>query len=152
MIGPGSFVVFAPRPSRPGRGRVLAYVRARKPRRGRGKPRAVAGRADATIVFDLDPVALPVATLRTRAPGRWAHQGLGGLARWFVARWAWLRPRTVPVLAGVLGAWLVLATGDYLRRAPHAAAAAAAAHRAPKLDAVRLHVDPAPAPARARLD
>jgi hypothetical protein len=80
------------------------------------------------VIFDPGPAEFPVATLRPRDTRTWAGVALGDLRRWLVARWTWLRPRAVPVIAAALGATLVIASAEYLSHAhgtlphPHTAA------------------------------
>ena len=55
-----------------------------------------------------------MATVRAREPRGIAIAMLAALARWFAARWTWLRPRLVPVLVAAIGMVLVLISADYL--------------------------------------
>jgi hypothetical protein len=70
---------------------------------------------DQTVIFDHGPVEFPVATLRPHDPTSHARVLAGGLARWWITKWSWLRPRTVPVVVAALGLLAVLASADYLR-------------------------------------
>ncbi|HET9991734.1 MAG TPA: hypothetical protein VFQ65_24565 [Kofleriaceae bacterium] len=70
---------------------------------------------DQTVIFQSGPVEFPVATLRPHDPGSHVRALSGELARWLVAKWAWLRPRTVPVMVAALGLYAVLQSADYLR-------------------------------------
>jgi hypothetical protein len=64
------------------------------------------------MIFDLPPAELPVATLVPRESStRFAFD----LRAWFVARWAWFRPRTVPMIVALAGMLAVIASGNYLR-------------------------------------
>jgi hypothetical protein len=60
---------------------------------------------------------LPVATLR-RAPGSRLALFAGDLQRWWIARWQWFRPRTVPVLVAFLGMLGVIQAVNYLSHPP----------------------------------
>jgi hypothetical protein len=108
-------------PSRPinrWKKRTLAYVRVR---RRRGKPRAPRGERapgthdDQTVIFQTGPVEFPTAILLPHDPTAHAHAFVGELARWISAKWAWLRPRTVPVMFAALGLLAMLESADYLR-------------------------------------
>lgn len=114
MIGPGWL------PSRPIsrlKKRTLAYTRIR--RRRTKKPSAPRSSRtaydDQTVIFQSGPVEFPVATLRPHDPGSHVRALSGELARWLTAKWAWLRPRTVPVMVAALGLLAVLESADYLR-------------------------------------
>jgi hypothetical protein len=78
------------------------------------------------MLFDGVPAELPTATLLPTA----AHdrqRAIGGRIRqWFDDRWAWIRPRTVPLIAAFAGMFAVLGTTRYLSTyacAPHRSAA-----------------------------
>jgi len=66
------------------------------------------------MLFDGLPAELPTATLRPIA----AHDrqlAIGGrLRHWIDERWAWIRPRTVPLIAAFAGMIAVLGTAKYL--------------------------------------
>jgi hypothetical protein len=66
------------------------------------------------MLFDGLPAELPTATLvPTAAHDR--HRAIGGRIRqWFDDRWAWIRPRTVPLIAAFAGMIAVLGTTKYL--------------------------------------
>ncbi len=66
------------------------------------------------MLFDGLPAELPTATLLpTAAQDR--HRALGGrIHQWFDDRWAWIRPRTVPLIAAFAGMIAVLGTTKYL--------------------------------------
>jgi hypothetical protein len=70
---------------------------------------------DQTVIFQTGPVEFPTATLVPHDPTAHAHAMVGELARWLAAKWAWLRPRTVPVMFAALGLLAVLESADYLR-------------------------------------
>jgi hypothetical protein len=63
---------------------------------------------------------LPMATVR-RAPHSTIPRIVGELEQWFSARWAWLRPRTLPALVALVGMFAVLSAVNYLSRPPAAA-------------------------------
>jgi hypothetical protein len=66
------------------------------------------------MLFDSLPAELPTATLvPTAAHDR--HRAIGGRIRqWFDDRWAWIRPRTVPLIAAFAGMIAVIGTTKYL--------------------------------------
>jgi hypothetical protein len=66
------------------------------------------------MLFDGLPAELPTATLLpTAAHDR--HRAIGAhLRQWFEDRWAWIRPRTVPLIAAFAGMIGVLGTTRYL--------------------------------------
>ena len=111
MIGPGWL------PSRPisRLKRTLSYTRKRRRRtkaRAETKPRV---HHDPTVIFHTGPSEFPVATVVPHDRASFARVATADLARWFVAKWSWFRPRTVPVLVAALGFLAVLASADYLR-------------------------------------
>lgn len=112
MIGPG----WLPRPISRARRRTLAYTR---PRRRRGKRAAAAATCvhDEEVLFDRGPADLPIATLVPHDPGARARALAFGLRGWLAARWGWLRPRLVPVVAAAVGTLMVIASAEYLARA-----------------------------------
>ncbi len=63
---------------------------------------------------------LPMATVR-RAPRSTIPRIVGELEYWLAARWAWLRPRTLPALVALVGMFAVLNAVNYLSRPPAAA-------------------------------
>jgi hypothetical protein len=66
------------------------------------------------MLFDGLPVELPTATLVPTATHD-RHRAIGGRIRqWFDDRWAWIRPRTVPLIAAFAGMIAVLGTTKYL--------------------------------------
>ncbi len=109
MIGPGWM------PSRPraARKRHLPYTFAyRKQRRSRvAKPRRID--QDPTVLFDVEPSELPVATIVPRQQNRFAG-ALAALEGWFTSRLRWLRPRVIPVAVAFIGMMLVLASMKHL--------------------------------------
>ena len=66
------------------------------------------------MLFDGLPPELPTATLLSSARhGR--HRVIGGhLRHWLSDRWAWLRPRTVPMIVAFVGMLAVLGSTKYL--------------------------------------
>jgi hypothetical protein len=92
-------------------------------RRPNGKsprtPRAEGGQRltheDQTLIFQTGQVEFPTATLVPHDPTAHAHALVGEFVRWLAAKWAWLRPRTVPVMFAALGLLAVLESADYLR-------------------------------------
>ena len=108
MIAPG----WLPNVTRaPAKRRTLAYTRVRRSRPRNVAPQGAIGNPE-TMAFDHGPVEFPIATVVTRDP----RALVGELVRWLAARWAWLKPRTVPVIAAAVGLVLVLASADYLSR------------------------------------
>jgi len=71
------------------------------------------------VAFDHGPVEFPVAIVRPREMSARMVALVGDLRRWLFDRLAWLRPRTIPVLAAAVGAMCVLMSADYLAH-PHA--------------------------------
>ena len=122
MIGPG-WMPSRPRPLGRVRKGLLSYTRRR--RRRSGSPRSAAAAhiaADGAapgcntvgMLFDGYPAELPIATLLPSAAHA-RHRVIGGhLRHWFDDRWAWLRPRTVPMIAAFAGMLAVLGSTKYL--------------------------------------
>jgi hypothetical protein len=75
----------------------------------------MAGVHDDLVIFHSGPVEFPVATLRPRDPATRTRVLWVELGGWALARWQWLRPRTVPVLVAALSLVAVLASADALR-------------------------------------
>jgi hypothetical protein len=67
---------------------------------------------------------LPVATVRRTSRTK-VELVAEGLAQWFVARWKWLRPRTIPVTVAFLGMLAVIQSANYLANPPAARMASA---------------------------
>ena len=66
------------------------------------------------MLFDGLPAELPQATLLPSAAHA-RHRVIGGrLRHWFDDRWAWLRPRTVQMIAAFAGMIAVLGSTKYL--------------------------------------
>lgn len=125
MISPG-WLPARPRPLKKASRRTCTYTR------GRRRPLARAARPvnDESMLFDA-PRELPVATVR-RAPASITARLAGAFAAWLGARWAWLRPRSIPVLVAALGMIAVINAVNYLGRA-HAVAAQVSLTDAPSL-------------------
>ncbi|MDQ3365846.1 MAG: hypothetical protein M3680_10505 [Myxococcota bacterium] len=64
------------------------------------------------MIFDQPPPKLPVATL---VPRESRVQVLADLRAWFVARWRWFRPRTIPMIVAFIGMLAVIGSANYLR-------------------------------------
>lgn len=118
MIGPG-WMPSRPRPLPGVRRGLWSYTPGyRRPQRARR--RGPAGTATVREPVDLPdgeggaPHDLPIARLvadRSRA----RHRALGeDLRRWLAQRWAWLRPRSLPIAVALAGLCGVLATAKYL--------------------------------------
>jgi hypothetical protein len=122
VIGPGSMPRYLPR-ARLALKRTLPYTRSRRRSQRRSKKEAKAAPGVNTeesleqhlnMAFDHGPPEFPIATLRPREAGARARAALGDLQRWFVARWNWFKPRSVPCAVAGLGLLAVLASADYL--------------------------------------
>jgi hypothetical protein len=111
-VSPGAF----PHPFARLKKRTLAYTR---PRRRRGKKRATHAERvhHEVVIFDRNPVEFPVASIVPHDARDHSLALVGGLRRWLAARWSWLRPRMVPVVASVVGTSLVIASANYLTHA-----------------------------------
>jgi len=62
------------------------------------------------IVVHLREPEFPTAQLLPRSP-RWE------LWRWAIAKWAWVRPRTIPLLVAAAAAVFLVVSADYLAHA-----------------------------------
>ena len=113
MIGPGWLPGYRPRRALQ---RTLAYTRLRRRSRSRVMKQDTSPRVVNTeiVLFDHGPTEFPVATAVPREPRARAVAMLASLERWLAARWAWLRPRTVPCAVAGLGMMAILASADYL--------------------------------------
>jgi hypothetical protein len=123
VIGPG-WLPSRPRPLGRVRKGLLSYTFRRRRRRS-SAPRSAAAvhiAADATaadcntvgMLFDGYPAELPIATLLPSAAHA-RHRVIGGhLRHWLDDRWAWLRPRTVPMIVAFAGMLAVLGSTKYL--------------------------------------
>jgi hypothetical protein len=95
--------------------RTFAYTR--RPRRARKSVApARAAMKDEIVLFDHGEREFPVAIVRPREPKARLAALVGALRQWASERWAWLRPRTVPVIVAALGAAFILISADYLAR------------------------------------
>ncbi|HEY5945978.1 MAG TPA: hypothetical protein VIV40_10835 [Kofleriaceae bacterium] len=117
MIGPGWLPRYRPRGVVPLSKRITMYTRRRaKPRRVAAPPDRggeSAYRVDLGVDHGL-VAELPVAALRPReARGRMIAL-VAALQSWLVARWQWLRPRSVPCAVAALGMIAVVASANYL--------------------------------------
>jgi len=112
VIGPAWLPRLVPRT----RKRTLAYTR-RRPRRRKPRARAAERVHHESVRFDRGPVEFPVATLVPRDARAHALALVGGLGRWLLDRWSWLRPRMIPVIASALGTLMVIASAEYLTHA-----------------------------------
>ena len=123
MIGPGCL----PRPWmwRTARKRTLPYTRVRRVlRRGPKTATASSSTPNNEIVFDRGPQEFPVARLLPREPSARVSALLADLRDWLVARWSWLRPRSLPALAAAVATVGVMVAADFVaqenaRPAPH---------------------------------
>lgn len=97
--------------------RTLSYTRIRR----RSAPKVAAPRSqvlDHDIVFDHGPKEFPVATLRPREPRARATAMLWELQHWLVARWQWMRARTLPLIVAAAGAVAMMASADLIAPEP----------------------------------
>lgn len=115
MIGPGWLPRYRPRIASPLDRRSLGYTRRRRSRPRGNKAASAPCTVNTEIVsFDHGPVEFPVATVRPREARAQLIALVGALQAWLVARWQWLRPRSVPCAVAGLGMLAVLASADYL--------------------------------------
>jgi len=119
VIGPG-WLPSLPRPlARPRRG-VLGYTSWRT-RRRRRRSRSDRWPPIAHDLAVLDPAgdglaaSLPMATLRATASHARHRMLVGDLQRWLIARWAWLRPRCIPILVACAAVPTMLALVDMVK-------------------------------------
>jgi hypothetical protein len=121
VIGPG-WMPSRPRPlGRPRRTLLWYTVLPRTRRRQTPRPRSAtaAARCDLFGANLEAPAGLPTATLR-RTASQARHRVLGGyLKGWIASHWAWLRPRTVPMLVAIAGMFAVLRATGYLSDLAH---------------------------------
>jgi hypothetical protein len=116
VIGPGWLPGVRARPMSSLRRRTLAYTRTRRRSQRRPNKQATPLTTANTdlVLFDHGPSEFPVATARAREPRARVIALVADLQRWLVARWQWLRPRTVPCAVACLGMIAILASADYL--------------------------------------
>ncbi len=120
MIGPG-WMPSRPRPLGRVRRGLWPYTARRRRKRTALRPAAqlaavsgVPGCPADDLWFDGVPADLPTAVVLPGAAHA-RHRVLGGLLRrWLGDRWAWLRPRTVPMLVAFVGMLAVLGSTTYL--------------------------------------
>ncbi len=105
-----------PRPFARLKKRTLAYTRPRR-RCSKKRPRIQPHVHHEIVIFDRPPTVFPVATIIPHDARAHSLALLGGLRGWLAARWSWLRPRMVPVLASAIGTSLVIASANYLTHA-----------------------------------
>jgi hypothetical protein len=118
MSGPG-WMPSRPRPlARIRRGLwayTPGYARRKRPRR---TPTAVTAREPIEPVeragFNVPPSDLPIAILLPRA-SQSRYRALGGdLRHWVAPRWAWIRPRAVPLVGAIVGMFAMIGLENYL--------------------------------------
>lgn len=121
MIGPG-WMPSRPRPLPRVRRGLISYTCRRGRRRSLRSPAAASSVRDGAaagcdtvgMLFDGLPAELPTATLLPSASHA-RHRVIGGrLRHWLDDRWAWLRPRTVPMIVAFVGMFAVLGSTKYL--------------------------------------
>jgi hypothetical protein len=93
------------------------FTRRRAPKRSR--PTAIANSEPVVLEHDYGLLGhgvaeFPIATARPREPRAQLIALVGALQRWLVARWQWLRPRSLPCAVAGAGMLAVLAFSDYL--------------------------------------
>jgi hypothetical protein len=113
VIGPGWLPRYRPR------GLVTLGRRRRAFRIGsraqkRSRPAQDTGTALYAVELRHAGSEFPLATARPREARAQFVALAGALQRWLVARWQWLRPRSVPCAVACLGMIAVLAFSDYL--------------------------------------
>jgi hypothetical protein len=110
MIGPG-WMPSRPRPrTKRQHPYAFSYRKARRPRVA--KARRIDH--DPTVLFDVEPSELPVATI---VPKRTKLASVVvALEGWLAGRLSWLRPRVIPVAVAFIGMVLVLASMKHLAR------------------------------------
>lgn len=122
MIGPG-WLPSRPRPLGRVRRGLLSHTS--RPRRRRVNQRSAAAASTARdgrppgcdtviMLFDGLPAELPTATLLPGASQSRPRVIGGHLRHWLDDRWAWLRPRTVPMIVAFIGMLAVLGSTKYL--------------------------------------
>jgi hypothetical protein len=66
------------------------------------------------VAFDHGPIEFPIAMARPREASAQLVALVGALQRWLLARWQWLRPRSLPCAVAGMGMMAVLAFSNYL--------------------------------------
>ena len=64
-------------------------------------------------MFSAGTTEFPVALIRPKHDGR-VQYAIGALTRWFLARWQWFKPRSIPVVVATLAMVGIVALSDYL--------------------------------------
>jgi len=107
---------YRPRGVSPLSKRTLAYTRMRRKAKSSANKQAHStGPVNTEIVlFDHGPAEFPVASMRPRETRGRIVAAVASLQAWLVARWQWLRPRSVPCAVAALGMIAVLAAANYL--------------------------------------
>jgi hypothetical protein len=113
LIGPGWLPRYRPR-GLTRRALPFGRRRASKQRRGAKPTSSTRDSAIEIVRFDHGPAEFPVATVRPREPSAQLSALIGALQRWLIARWQWLRPRSVPCAVAGLGMMAILAFSNYL--------------------------------------
>lgn len=142
MIGPG-WMPSQPRPLGRVRRGLVCYARyaRRRPRRRteRSQVRDAARSSSPELAFVGAPAELPIATVLSSS----GSQVLAGdLQRWLVERWAWLRPRTIPLAVAGVAMMMMLGAVDHLTYAPPADPRAHAHAADIEPDAGRVRITP----------
>jgi hypothetical protein len=112
MIGPG-WMPSRPRPLPRARRGWLSYTLGYRPRPRRPRTQDQPRSPFRSLFDGFDRAPLPMATLRASA---WQpRRALGRhLQSWLLARWAWVRPRAVPLAVALAGMIALLAATKYL--------------------------------------
>jgi len=119
VIGPG-WMPSLPRPLVRAKRGVFGYASWRTRRRRRRSrpdrwPPIAHDPAAVECGFDGAPASLPIATLRATATHARHRVIVGDLQRWLVARWVWLRPRSIPILVAFAALPAMLALVDLVK-------------------------------------
>ena len=68
-------------------------------------------------IWHHEATEFPIAIVRPRDLRARVLSMLGDLQRWLAMRWAWFKPRTLPLVVTAIGMTLVFAAADYVARA-----------------------------------